>query len=146
MNAGTILLVGGGLYGIWYLSQLGLATATVQVVFDGISVVALTKLKVRLRIQNISNVAIRVNSMTGNVFLDSYDQPLGAISYFDKLEIPANGEAALNVDLSLSLLDLPSNIANLIESGGTPVTFHVVGNVNVNGLILPFTLEKMLAI
>lgn len=144
MKLGTVALVGAGLYGVYYLSQLGTAAGTVNINFVGINIKGLTNLELVLNVQNVSNVGITVKSMTGNVMVNN--RPLGSVSFFGGIEVPANGEVNIPVRLNISILDLPSDIADFINKGGPPAEFEVTGFVNMNGFVMPYDMQKVLAI
>ncbi len=144
MKTGTVLLVGAGLYGVWYMSQLGLATGTVSIVLDGVEIKGITNYVVNLKIQNVSNISVNVNSLTGDILLNGNE--LASISYFDKLTVPANGQINIPIKVSPSLLDLPSALRGLLQSGLINLNFSIIGLVNANGLVLPFNLDKAVSI
>lgn len=139
MKTSTVLLLAGGAYGLYYISELGLATNTITVVFQGVNFQSLTSVQVNLLIQNITNASVTVNSMTGNLLMNG--NQLAALSDFTQRVIPANGQVTVPINVSLSVLSLPGNIISLTQLTGQTIDFTAVGNVNVSGLILPFNLD-----
>lgn len=144
MKTGTIALIGVGAFILYDLSQLSTAVGTVQVLFSGIKINNVVNYTVTLTVQNISNIAVAVNGMTGNVLLNGNE--LASISDFTVRQVPARGQVDIPVTVTPSLFDLPSNIADLLQTSGQNLNFTVDGNVNVNGLVLPFTLDKAITI
>lgn len=140
MKTGTVVLIGIGAYTAWYLANLGTATNTITVVFKDVKVNGPTDFTVVLTIQNVSNISVTVNSMTGELYLN--DNPLAALSNFTQTIVPANGQVDVSVRVQPSLLDLPSAIQNIITNQSPVLNFSVVGDVNVTGLVLPFNLDK----
>lgn len=146
MKAGDILILGGIGLGVWYLSRLGLASGTASVIFENIEIKSLTHLQLNLRVQNVSNASLTVNSMTGYVTLN--DQDFGNVSYFPAggLVIPANGYVLVPVDLQISIMDLPANISAILNSGGTAANVAIDGFINLNGFVLPLAFDKALTV
>lgn len=140
MKATTVILLASGAYGLYYISQLGLATSTITVVFQGVNFNSLTSLTVNLLVQNITNASVTVNSMTGNLLMNG--SQLASLSDFTARVIPANGQVTVPINVSLSLLSLPGDIVSLTQLTGQTIDFTVVGNVNVSGLILPINLDN----
>lgn len=146
MKAGDILIIGGIGLGVWYLSRLGLATGTASVIFENIEIKSPTHLQLNLRVQNVSNASININSMTGAVTINN--QNFGNVSYFPVggLVVPANSEIDVPVDLQISIMDLPANISAILNSGGTAANVAINGYVNLNGFVLPLEFDKALTV
>jgi LEA14-like dessication related protein len=144
MKTGTVLLVGGGGLALWYLIQLGSAVGTVQIVFQGVQLKSLTHYVVTLTVQNISNISVDVNSMTGNVFLNG--NSLASISDFDKRTVPANGQVNIDCEVSPDIFGIPGAVKDLVNGGANILNFTATGNFNVNGIVLPFNLDKTINI
>jgi hypothetical protein len=139
MKGTTVLLGAAVLYGIYSISQLGLAANTINVVFQGVNFNSLTSLTANMLVQNITNASVTVNSMTGNLLMNG--KQLASISDFTQRVIPPNGQVTVPVNVSLSLLSLPGDIISLTQLSGQTIDFTATGNTNVSGLILPFNLD-----
>jgi|SRR5882724_5138309 len=144
MKTGTILLLAGAALVAYEFQQLGTAAQTVQIQLAGIQINSLTNYKVQLLIQNISNISCTVNALTGTITLN--DSEIGNVSDFNPVVIPARAQQVINISLNPDLLSLPFAIQNLINNPGIPLDFEVIGNANVNGLILPFDLTKTITV
>lgn len=140
MKTSNVLIIGGLAYGAWYLSQLGVATATVRVVFSGVQIRGITDYLITMTIQNVSNVVVNVNSMSGDILLNG--NHFASMGAFDRIQVAPNSQANIDVNVSPDLLSLPGTIRQLIQNGLGTLNFKVVGDVNVNGLVLPFNLDK----
>lgn len=142
MKTGTVIAIGLGAAAVWYYSQLGVAAAVVQVVFSGVTIRSLTDYTLNFMIQNVSNATIELNSMTGVVSVNG--NPLGNVSEFKLVQVPPNSQAPMNIDFEVSLLSLPGDIEDIVnnKSGNNNLDFKVVGNMNVNNLVLPLTVEQ----
>lgn len=140
MKTGTLVLLGVGGYLLWDITQNAIAVNTVNIVLQGVQVNSITDYVVTLTVQNVSNISATVNSMTGNILING--NQLASISNFTATTVPANGQINIPVTVQPSLLSLPGDIANIIQNGMNTLNFTVVGNVNVNGLVLPFTLTQ----
>lgn len=140
MKTGTILLIGGAALAAYYFEQLGVAGATVQILFDGVQIKSLTKFTAQFRIQNVSNASVIVRALTGDITLNGSE--VGNISMFDEYDIPATGQKVISVDFTPNLLALPQTVINAINNSGGNLNFQVTGNMNVNTLVLPFSLQE----
>lgn len=143
MNTGTILLLAGAGLVAYEFQQLGTAAATVQFQFAGVTFNSITSLNVQLLIQNISNIKCTVNALSGQIIMN--DLQIGNISDFQPVDIAARSQQVVNVLLSLNVLSIPGTIQSLLNNPGAPLDFEIIGNANVNGLILPFDLTKTIA-
>ena len=142
MKTGTVLLLGGLAVGAYYLSQLGVAANTVNIVFNGATPASLTQWQLQVVVQNVSNAAVNLNALSGNVMLNGNN--VGNVSYFPTApaQIAPTSQQVLNLQLNLNLLSLPTAIQNLIQSpAGNTLNFEIVGNANINSLVLPFDVK-----
>ncbi len=144
MKTGTILLLAGAGLVAYEFQQLGTASQTVQFQFAGVTFNGLTSLNVQLLIQNISNIQCTVNALSGQILLN--DGQIGNISDFQPVNIAARSQQVINVIMSLNILSLPGAIQQLINNPGSSLDFEIIGNANVNGLILPFDLYKTVTV
>ncbi len=143
MKTGTILLVAAAAGAAYYFEQLGVAGATIQINFAGVSFKSLTKLNLVFNIQNVSNAPVFVKALTADVTVN--DNEIGSISAFPngtEGNIPATGQKTMNFDLDISLISLPGAVRDIINNSGGQLNFEVIGNANVNALVLPFDLVK----
>lgn len=143
MKVGTLLLIGlAGFAAIEFLN-LGTAVATVQFVFSGVTVNNPLSYNIQILVQNVSNASCTLSALTGAVTVN--DNPIGTISDFTAVVIPPTSQQTINVNLAVSALSLPSSIIDLVNNSGGDLDFNVTGNANVNGLVLPFSLDKSVA-
>jgi LEA14-like dessication related protein len=140
MKTSTLLLLAIGGYALYEFTQFGIAANTVNVVFQGLSFNSIDSVTVNLQVQNVSNASVNVNSMTGNLLMNG--NQLASLSDFTQRTVPANGEVTVPITVSLSLLSLPGDISSITQLTGQTIDFKVVGNVNVNGLVLPINLDN----
>lgn len=140
MKFTDIALVGGGIWAVYHFANLGVAANVVQIVLDGVQIKGFANYVITLKIQNVSNAIINVNSAVGNVLING--NQLASFSDFSKRSVGPNSEQRLDVNVSPDFLSLPGVVKQLIQSGGTTVKFTIEGNANVNGLVLPFTLDQ----
>lgn len=140
MKTGTVVLLGIGGLVLWEAYNLSVGTGTMQIVFKGVQINSLTNYTITLTAQNVSNVSISINSMTGNVLING--NQLASISDFTVRTIPANGQIDIPITVQPSLLSIPVDIQQLITNGGQTIDFTVTGNVNASGFVLPFSLDQ----
>ena len=138
------IAVGAGLYALYYYSKLGLAGRDMQVVFKGFSIQGITNYTITLAVQNVSNSLIEVNSLAADVTVNG--NSIGNLSTFQKTDIPANSEVNLNLKLNVSLLGLPSIIADIINNQQGVYTVVVDGNMNVNNIVVPLNVNDQITI
>ena len=73
----------------------------------------------------------------GSVFLN--DKFVGEINTFKKVVLTGNATGVIDVNLKLGLLQSFTTVKNIIKNKGLKtVVARVQGNVNVDGLVLPF--------
>lgn len=145
MKLGNAILIAGGLYGLYWITEIGALANTVNILFQGVQFNGLTNLSVVLTVQNITNASVTVNSMTGNLLVNG--NQLANLSFFNNpVTVPANGSVNIPIQVSLSLLSLPGTVQQLLSMSGTTLTFNAVGNANVSNLILPFNLSLPVSI
>lgn len=144
MKTGTIaLLVVGGL-AVYEFAQLGVAGKTVQILLDGVQINSITNFSLQLLVQNVSNANVKLNSMTGAITVNG--NAIGNVSYFSPVTVASNSQQVVNVTLRPDLLSLPASIIALINNSGGNLHFVVDGNANIDGLVIPFTVEKDIAV
>lgn len=145
MKTSNILLLGGAGLAVYYLTQLGVAGATVQFVFQSFQFQSLSQLQINVVVQNVSNAVLNLNAMSGSVYLN--DNYIANVSYFPPsgqtaVQVPAASQIAIPFMASISILSLPGAIQNLINNvpGSGTYTFKITGQANINSLVVPFTL------
>ena len=141
-NSTALLLAAGGL-ALIYGSRVATGVNTVNFVLNGVDLSDITNIKLQFLIQNVSNATGVLNSLSGNITVNGYD--LGNISDFNAVTIPPNSQQPVNISLRPDLISLPQTIAALIQdngSGNNALNFEIIGNANVNGIVLPFNLTK----
>ncbi len=142
MKTGDALLIAGGGLLAWHFLGLGVAGNTAQIVFQGITATTPLTYTLNFVVQNVSNTQITFNSMSGTVQLNGTG--VGNVSAFPNpaINIPGNSQANIGVVLDLSLLGVASDIVAFVQNPGQALNFEVIGNANVNGLVLPFDLKQ----
>ncbi|MET0461916.1 MAG: LEA type 2 family protein [Chitinophagaceae bacterium] len=143
MNLGTVALVGLGGYFLWYTTNLGIAGQTIEIVFQGVRFDSLTKYVVTFSMRNVSNVGVTVNAMTGTLYCRG--QVFANLKSFTPVTVPARGEVNVEVIAESSVLTIPSIIADIIAQKANDIDFSVQGNANLNGLVVPFRVDKVLS-
>lgn len=144
MRTSTILFGAAGLLLFVYISNLGQAIATISVIFKTVIINSPLNYTVVLTVQNITNASVTINSMTG--VLNLYSNPIANLSDFTPRIVPPNNQVDIPVTVSLSLLDLPEAVQNVITNQTNKLDFTVTGNINVSGLIVPFNLSNTITI
>jgi SLAP domain-containing protein len=143
MDSGALLLLVLGGLAIYEYSQLGVAAANVQILFDGVSINNLSNLAVTVLVQNVSNVNIVLNSMTLDITMNGVD--LGNASLFPvtPIVIQSNTEQPVTIQFSPNWLTIPGAIMDIINSGDTSkMSFTATGTANINNLPLPINMTK----
>lgn len=146
MDSGTILLLLLGGLSIYEYSQLGVAAANVQILFDGVQINSLSNLSVTIIVQNVSNANIVLNSMTLDISMNGVD--LGNASLFPvtPIVIQSNTEQPVTIQFSPNWLTIPGAIMDIINSGDTSkMNFNATGTANINNLPLPVNMTKSAA-
>lgn len=141
MKIGGILLAAAVVGGIIYFGNLGIGAADVQFILGGVQIQGLTTIQVQLIVQNVSNADFKINSMSGTVTLNG--NMLGNVSSFPAtpIVVKANSQVPINVTLNLSLLSVPGVVQQLLAGTNQQLNFVVTGNVNLNSLVVPFTVQ-----
>lgn len=140
MKTGQVLLIGAAGLAAYYFANLGIATGTMNFVFSGIKINSINDFVFTITMQNVSNADLNVNSMSGNILLNG--DSFANISDFTKRTIPGNSQADIDVHIKPQLFSLSTQIQNLINNPGSQLSFTINGNANVNGLVLPFSIEE----
>ena len=140
MKTGTALLLLGGGALVWYYANLGIAGNTVNIVFDRVNFNSIRNFDVILTVQNVSNATVKINSMTGTVYLNG--NSLANISDFTQRTVNPNSQLSIAVNVKPDFLNLGSNIMAIISDPSAPLRFTIEGNANINNLVLPFSLEN----
>lgn len=144
MKTTDVLLMAGVGLGVYYFQQLNVAGQTVQFVFSGVQILSVTKLQVQILVQNVSNASVTLKAITADVTINGNE--LGSASDFNETVIGPTSQQQINLILDLSVLSLPGTILSLINQAGNSFNFSVVGNANINSLVLPFSLNKSITI
>lgn len=145
MKTSTLLLIGAGLVA-YELFNLGVATGTAQFVFDGVTINSITNFTVSILVQNVSNATVNLNSLAASIDLNGTQ--IGNASFFPATPtvILPNSQQDVRLTVNPSLLSLPQAIIDAVNNPGVSLDFNVSGNANVNGLVLPFDLDKTVSI
>lgn len=140
MKIQNLLLLVGGLFLIGYYGNLGVAAATANFVFQGINFASLTDWVVTIQVQNVSNATVVIAAMDGTVYLNGDN--IGSLSDFKSVTIPPTSAVNVQVHLSPSFLSLPGAIKDVTQLAGETLDFTVKGNANINGAVIPFSLDN----
>lgn len=142
MKTSNLLIIGFGGLLVWEWFQKGVSAATVQLVINGFKFKSINDLQISFLVQNVGNAPININSMSGQVSVNG--NFIGNVSYFPAQHIPVGGnsQAPITVDFQPSFLSLPSAIKDLLQTGSNNFTLTVTGNLNYDGIVLPFTVEE----
>ncbi len=140
MKATNILMLAAAGYVVYYLGNLGVATNTVNFVFQGVTVNSIKDFIINLTVQNVSNANINLNSLAGDIYLNG--QPFANISDFTKRVIAANSQTNIQIHVAPNLSSIPATLFEAMTSKDKALNFHITGNANVNSLVLPFVLDK----
>ena len=144
MKTGTVLLLAaGGLIAFHFLG-LGVAGNTFQIVFAGVTPNNVFNYTLAFNVQNVSNTLVNLNSLAGTVFLNG--QQVGSVSTFIPQGIPGNSQTPVNLTLDLSAFGLGTAVYQLVNTSGSQMNFEVKGNMNVNGMVLPFDVTQSITL
>ena len=102
--------------------------------FEGLSPVAYLSVLV----QNTSNVAIDLNSLSGSVLVDN--TLVGNISNFSPIRINANAETVMPLKVRFAILGIVNDIIQSFQQGNFQKNIVLEGTVNANGVQVPLTL------
>lgn len=139
MKIGQILLAVGLVGAVVYFGNLGIGAADVQFVLGSVNIQSPTTIQITLIVQNVSNATFNINSMSGTVTLNG--NVLGNVSAFPPapIVVAANTQVPINVTLNISLLSIPGVVQQLLSGNSQQLNFIVAGNVNLNSLVVPFS-------
>lgn len=142
MKTGNILLIGGAILAVIYISNLGIAGATTQYVFNGIVFNSPTNWTVSILVQNVSNANVKLNSMAATASVNGTS--IGNVSFFPSQPLIVNANSQINIPVSFSpsILGVTADILSAITEGTTVFDFEISGNANVDGIVVPFDIES----
>lgn len=147
MKTGNLLLIGVAVLGLLYVSNLNIAGNTLQYVIESFDFTSLTTWHITIMIQNVSNATINVNSMSGTISVGGTQ--VGNISEFNgTLVVPPNSQVPIKVTVNPSIIGLSAEIITAIQSqnGQNTLPFVIAGNVNVDGIVVPFNITQNLTV
>lgn len=144
MKTGTLLVVGAIAFLGYEFLQLNTAGNTLQVVFQGVQVNGPLNYTLNLIVQNVSNATLALNSLAADVTINGND--LGNVSNFTAITIQPNSQTPVNVTLQPSILSIPGTVQALLANPTGSFDFKITGNMNVNSLVLPLNVEKVINI
>ena len=142
MKTGSVVLLAGVGFAIYYFAGLGVAGNDLLVVFKGFQFNNISNITITFTLQNVSNSKIIFNSLAATVYLNG--DTLGNISGFQQVEIPANSQQDLPLTFNVSLLSLPSIATDLMNNLGGNYTLRVKGNFNANNIPLPLDVSEVI--
>lgn len=145
IDTGTAILLGLAGLAVYEYSQLGLAAADVQFLFQGVNVNSLSNVQVTMLVQNVSNTPIVLNSMTLDLSVNG--QSIGNAAVFPQvpITIQPNSQQPVAISITPDWLSIPSTVQSLIQSNSPNVKFEAVGTANVNNIPFPIDVQKSVA-
>lgn len=108
--------------------------AVTGMAFEGISPV----MYLSVLVQNTSNVAIDLYSLSGSVYVDN--TLVGNISNFTPTRINANSETVMPLKVRFAILGIVNDIIQSFQQGNFKKAVVLDGTVNANGVQVPLTL------
>lgn len=142
MKPSTILLAGGIVLALFYVTNLGVAGNVLQYYIQSVDFSNITTARIVLMVQNPSNANIVLNSMAGTISVNG--STMGNISNFQGgVTIPANTQQPVTIFVALSLSAIASNLYDVLmtPNGANRLSFVIAGNANINGgVIVPFNI------
>src|SRR5437868_7729725 len=115
-------------YSLWRKSEAGKKIETVFSKFRILkpSGFSLPVIQIIFDIQNPSSQQIAVNSLVGSIFVNG--KYLANVTNFQKINVPANNQVQLPINVKVGIIDTIQNVIRLMQShAGVKVTFK--GNV-----------------
>lgn len=94
---------------------------------------------VGLQVQNTSNQEFILKSIAGNLFLDNY--LVGNLANFAAIEIPANGQAIIPLEIKLSLIGLVNKIISAFSEKNYKVDVELDATANVDNIQIPININ-----
>lgn len=145
INTGTAVLLGLAALAVYEYSQLGIAAADVQFIFDGVQLNGLNNVQLTMLVQNVSNAPIVLNSMSLDLTANGADIGNAAVFPQVPITIQPNTQQPVAISITPNWLQIPSAIQALMQSGGSSVNFEAKGTANVNNIPFPIDLAKGVA-
>lgn len=138
MKTGTLLLLGVAALAVIEYSNLGIAGATVQFLFQGVQVNSLSDIEVTMLVQNVSNGNIVLNSMTLDLTVNGNELGNAAVFPSSPIVVQSNSQQPVVIRVTPNLLTLPSAIMSLVQSNQlNSLIFKADGTANVNNIPMP---------
>lgn len=92
-----------------------------------------------VRVHNTSNQSFTINSFACDVSSDG--TTIGTASFYGAQVIPANNQMILLIDVQLMAIAIVTEIISAIETKNFTFPILVKGTANVDGLVVPITLN-----
>lgn len=137
----ALLVVAGaaGLY-LWNLQKAAGNLIYMPGNITGFTISGLSpEISATLLIQNTSNINFTINSLAAVVTSDNTQ--IGNVSSFIPTSIPANGQAAVPIVLTLQPIGIVNEIIQLITGGTGKRDIVIQGSVNANGMQQSFSVN-----
>lgn len=103
--------------------------------FQGVTPV----LTVGLAVQNTSNQSYTLQSLAGNIYTNTF--LVGVVSDFIPVDIKANAQTIVPIQIRLSLIGAVNDIIRAITTGDITQDLQLRSNANIDNLQLPLTLN-----
>jgi len=95
--------------------------------------------QLNLLVQNPGNTEVVIKSLAGNVYVNG--KYSGDVSFFNNLPIKANTETPFPVQVRASAISLITQAIEMIQGKeGIKAEVRLIGNVNVEGVLVPVDL------
>lgn len=130
------LLLVGGVVALWALSKAHTG-ANLQFVPLGANWDGGT-LHVQIGVLNPTNGSLQLTSLAGQVYING--TAAGTLSDFTPTLILPNAQTPISITYTPSILGVFSTLLNQVSNGGG-VAIAIKGSANVNGVILPVTVN-----
>lgn len=144
MKVGSLLLLGAVVFLGYEALQINTAGNTLTVIFDDVQINGPLNYTIRLIALNVSNATLKLNSLAAGVTVNGKD--LGMVTDFDPVIIAPNSQTPVNVQLRPSVLSIPGTVQALLSQPTGTFDFKIDGNMNVNSLVLPLSVEKAITV
>jgi hypothetical protein len=138
----TLALIAGGAFVLSKMatanvaSRLNFVLGGISTSFSGINPIV----TVNLIVQNPTSGSFTVNSIVGNVLVNG--ALIGNISMFTPVQIPANGQVPLPLNILLNPVQVLTDVLNLLAgTAGSQVVVIVQGTANVDNLTIPIAIQ-----
>jgi LEA14-like dessication related protein len=142
MRTGDVLLLFGGVVGLYYLTK---SRAANNLTFYPGSITGMglqngePMMQLDFIVQNTSNADVALNSIAGNAYSNGY--LVGNISNFQGAVIRGNSETRVPVLVRFNLIGAVNDIIDAFQTGNFRQDITIEGRVNGEGISVPIELK-----